>query len=149
MKICPSCNEEKEQTDFYKSKSNPHGYRYHCKTCDKRRANKWNKENVEKIKNKEDGDYHRKRTCQRHGITLEIFKNLLKQPGNKCPVCLCNMPWESAKHITIDHDHSCCDGPYSCGKCVRGLLCQMCNKGIGQLGENPATLQRALNYLTR
>lgn len=31
----------------------------------------------------------------------------------------------------IDHDHRCCPGDVSCGKCVRGIVCSRCNTGIG------------------
>lgn len=60
----------------------------------------------------------------RYGITEEQYDNLLVEQGNACAVCRedfsqSNKPW-------IDHDHNCCEGQKSCGKCLRGLLCSQC-----------------------
>jgi hypothetical protein len=29
--------------------------------------------------------------------------------------------------LQVDHDHNCCNGWKTCGKCVRGILCNRCN----------------------
>jgi hypothetical protein len=33
--------------------------------------------------------------------------------------------------IFIDHDHACCPGKRSCGRCLRGLLHRTCNVAVG------------------
>jgi hypothetical protein len=33
----------------------------------------------------------------------------------------------------IDHDHTCCDSGWSCGECIRGVVCRTCNFAVGQL----------------
>jgi len=38
-----------------------------------------------------------------------------------------NAACQEAEWLQVDHDHSCCPGETSCGKCVRGLLCSKCN----------------------
>ncbi len=48
-----------------------------------------------------------------------------------------------------DHDHKCCPGKRSCGKCIRGLLCANCNKGLGQFSDDAARLDKAGKYLSR
>lgn len=51
--------------------------------------------------------------------------------------------------LVIDHDHGCCPGNLSCGRCVRGMLCMHCNIGIGNLGDDPDRLEAAARYLRR
>jgi hypothetical protein len=50
----------------------------------------------------------------------------------------------------IDHDHACCPGARSCGRCVRGVLCVRCNTLVGYY-ENTGTdtLARIRHYLRR
>jgi hypothetical protein len=45
----------------------------------------------------------------------------------------------------VDHDHSCCPGRQTCGKCVRGLICRQCNTAFGVLTEKGVV--RAVRYL--
>lgn len=35
--------------------------------------------------------------------------------------------------LSVDHDHRCCPGPRSCGKCTRALICRNCNLAIGRI----------------
>lgn len=53
------------------------------------------------------------------------------------------------QRLDIDHDHLCCPGQRSCGKCVRGFLCRPCNVGLGMFGEDPARLRAAAGYIER
>jgi hypothetical protein len=59
----------------------------------------------------------------------EVINFIEKQNG--CAIChyrnsLFPIWW------SVDHDHSCCNGDTSCGKCVRGIVCSFCNRGLGQ-----------------
>lgn len=57
----------------------------------------------------------------------------------KCPICE-RHETEVGRIMVVDHCHKT-------GK-VRGLLCHLCNVGIGNLQENIDTLQKAINYLS-
>jgi len=56
-------------------------------------------------------------------------------------VCeICHTP---TSRLKIDHDHSCCDSPFSCGQCARGALCQGCNARLGRVERGLPTSQQA------
>ena len=51
--------------------------------------------------------------------------------------------------LSIDHNHTCCPTKRSCGKCIRGLLCNPCNVVLGHVKDNIITLRRLADYLER
>lgn len=85
----------------------------------------------------------RKNANEKHGVSDEQFAEMVERQNNCCKIC--RNPFIETPHI--DHDHSCCPGISSCGKCVRGLLCRGCNIGIGFLKDDPAIVRGALEYL--
>jgi hypothetical protein len=48
-----------------------------------------------------------------------------------CAACPDKLNFDISRGIHIDHDHNCCPGNRSCGKCVRGVVCMACNIAIG------------------
>lgn len=80
--------------------------------------------------------------AKQYGLTPEQYKALWELQGGKCYTCQRN----SAR--CVDHDHACCPGKTSCGKCVRGLLCNPCNKGVlGHLRDSVEALERTIEYI--
>jgi hypothetical protein len=65
-----------------------------------------------------------------HHAPKGFYKDTLALQNNGC--ALCGQP-EEGRRLSIDHDHSCCDSTFSCGKCLRGLLCPGCNIRIGHV----------------
>lgn len=85
-----------------------------------------------------------------YGITIEEFRARLAAQGGVCAIC--GEPETATlngrvRRMTVDHDHACCPGPKSCGKCVRGLLCARCNATLGYLRDNPALADAMAVYL--
>lgn len=60
------------------------------------------------------------------------YEKKLAEQGGGCAIC--GAP-RTGKMLAVDHDHSCCRGTKSCGKCVRGILCDRCNTVIGRMEE--------------
>ena len=84
------------------------------------------------------------------GMTERGYNDLLERQGGGCAICLSNQGGDH-RRLAIDHDHGKLCHPTkdgACEKCIRGLLCDMCNRGLGMLKENPDTLFIAAVYLT-
>jgi hypothetical protein len=81
-----------------------------------------------------------------YSIDLEQLLVLIGEPI-VCLICKSDTP--GSMSWNVDHDHKCCSGSKSCGKCIRGILCHLCNKGIGLLGDDPILLSSAVSYLER
>lgn len=93
-------------------------------------------------------DYsHKQHVEETYNITYEQYWEIVKAQGGKCYIC--QRATGARKKLSVDHDHSCCPGPTSCGKCVRGALCGSCNRNVlGHLRDDPAAFRRAIDYLT-
>lgn len=80
-------------------------------------------------------------TARRYGLSHEQVAEVLAR--RECSVCGAKTDIAAA----IDHDHACCPGRFSCGKCVRGVLCTSCNMAIGYVHDDPARLEALARYL--
>lgn len=83
---------------------------------------------------------------KKFGLTAEGYAELLLRQGGGCAICKSTTPAGRGR-FHVDHDHACCPGPGSCGKCVRGLLCHHCNLGLGNFKDDPLRLKLAASYL--
>jgi hypothetical protein len=88
---------------------------------------------------------HGRRLEQVYSITVTDYAEILAAQGLTCAIC--QRANGSTRRLAVDHDHGCCDGPTSCGRCVRGLLCKPCNRLLGHVRDDPETLRRAARYL--
>jgi transposase-like protein len=80
-------------------------------------------------------------------LTRDAYDAMLASQDGVCAICL--NPGPRRDKLAVDHDHACCPGADSCGKCVRGLLCVNCNRAVGLLKDDVASARRLLSYLDR
>lgn len=129
MKRCPDCGETKSLDDFYKDKRRKDGKQFYCKVCvtvrNRAASFKW-----------------------KYNIDESFYEHLLDKQDNACAICYAIVPGGMGR-FHIDHDHRCCSGTTSCGKCIRSLLCNNCNTGIGSLQDDPNLLRIAAAYIER
>ena len=154
-KNCTLCGLTKPFTEFSSQKRGKFGLRSRCKACDAELHKKWRVGHEKRLteasrKWRESHPdrvavYEHRAGLKKHGFTVEQYAELLDSHGGVCAIC--GGVNSDGNRLGLDHDHNCCPGNYSCGSCVRGLLCKHCNYGIGHFRDSPKLLAAALNYL--
>ncbi|MDP3740362.1 MAG: endonuclease VII domain-containing protein [Hyphomonadaceae bacterium] len=139
LRECAMCKEHK-LPDFFSKKSAK------CKPCAVEVSRKWVSENGDRYKEwqrayrsteiaKSRRNGHRIK--YRYGLSLEQMNEMLEAQEHKCAICRVAFP--AAPHI--DHCHVT--------GVVRGLLCDLCNRGLGYFKDKKETLLSAAKYLSR
>lgn len=132
---CTMCGVAKPLTEFHKGKKYRDGRRSECKPCHHvRQAKQRDRDPESPVKNR---GY---RIKHKFGLTLEEYD---ARTAMGCAIC------GATQNLGMDHDHSCCPGVRSCGKCLRECLCDRHNQGLGLFRDNVAELTAAIAYLQR
>lgn len=88
---------------------------------------------------------HEKYVEKTYSLPPGEYEKLYVFQGQVCAIC--QRATGATRRLSVDHDHACCAGPVSCGKCVRGLICRPCNDLLGHVRDSEQTLSRAIHYL--
>lgn len=94
-------------------------------------SREWRRRNPERAKAR-DSKLHRS-----YGMTESQFQVMLAEHGGVCAIC--KQPPKRNRRLGIDHCHTT-------GR-VRGLLCDPCNLGIGNLKDSPDLLEKSAAYI--
>ena len=73
----------------------------------------------------------------RYGISVKQFTRMLHKQRGACAIC--SVPFARHRPPCIDHCHDT-------GK-VRGLLCSLCNTGLGCFADNTEIIKQSIIYL--
>lgn len=169
-RICSICNEYKNIKDFKNDK-----YSW-CNVCQKEYDRKRNEKGLVKPR-KIVGELVHCRHCEqyldrsefwgndltycrpckkkvginsnlrKYKLTMETYSEMEKSQNGVCAIC--KDPEMNKKRLSVDHDHACCPGYGSCGKCIRGLLCSNCNTFLGNAKDDIEILKSAIEYLQK
>jgi hypothetical protein len=88
-----------------------------------------------------------KRLKSKYGLTPERVAQMAAEQDGLCYLCGEPLDLSTPRKAHVDHDHSCCRGQNSCGTCIRGIACQLCNQGIGAFGDDPERMRRVADSL--
>ena len=151
-KQCSKCEETKRVGEFYRSSRARDGRQGYCKACAKRGILLWREDNAEKNRRTARAWDRRNRPeskYRRYNISKDEFDRMLASQRGRCAICgrTAEEAHVDGKQLFVDHDHTCCGGGRSCGRCVRKLLCRVCNMGIGLFEESIHRLRAAIAYL--
>lgn len=127
MKKCTKCGELKSLSEYYqyRPRKTRTYYRSACKACYVKQVSQYHYEDPRR---------QRKRDLAKlYQTSPEEIEKLKKYQNSCCAICSQNIKLE------IDHDHVT-------GR-VRGLLCGMCNRGLGHFKDNLVLLHGAIAYL--
>lgn len=75
----------------------------------------------------------------RYKTTPEQINALIVAQAGLCPICQKPLPVGKQRHI--DHCHAT--------GTIRGVLCRLCNLGLGNFKDNHNSLLRAASYVTK
>jgi hypothetical protein len=176
VKECTGCHEIKVKEEFYSGRRTPSGLSARCKKCIKRDSDayvllpldpapdikKCNEcaidqpiNNFAKDRSKKDGFINICKSCQKnkflkkeYGITTDDYDLMLINQEGKCAICKtpedeCSVSYRTGKPLSLAVDHC-----HETGR-VRGLLCDLCNRGLGMLEHDISILESAIRYLKK
>lgn len=162
MKFCRGCGVQKSVDQFFRCTEAADGLQYRCKECqtiarllwEKRNKDRrteysrqWRAKNPERARANQRRHYHRAKDQgawikARYGLSLEQYAAMLSSQDGVCAICG-RLPEGITRHtkLSVDHDHVT--------GAIRGLLCDLCNRGIGAFADRPERLIAAARYLER
>jgi hypothetical protein len=119
----------------------------------KRRPNRF-KEIRQKYNSSEKGKLKRSEYYfkNQYNLTLDEYERRVKEQNNLCAICKKEESTVSKGRViklSLDHDHQCCLGKKSCGRCIRSLLCFRCNSILGKAKEDISLLENLIGYLKK
>jgi hypothetical protein len=146
-KTCPRCGEELPSSAFYKSGERLSPY---CRPC----TSEYNRERrdvgfvptrVRGVRKPTPPGYNTRQAwlqrLRKLGVTEEDYFAMLEAQGGRCAICPTDQPWSRSDTWAVDHDHET--------GAVRALLCHRCNTALGLLGDDPARMRAAADYVER
>jgi hypothetical protein len=144
MRLCARCKTEQSDENFYsrirvyKSGNSKKVIASYCKPC----HNKVSTIAVNSTKGR--ATSRRGRLRREYGFSPEAYDKLFAAQNYGCAIC----GESKTEHTNARCSALCIDHDHVTGK-VRGILCRLCNIGIGAFRDNTGLLLKTIDYLKR
>ena len=140
VKVCSTCGEEKDLSSFWRKtltkKDGTKSCRPSCKECAiKKKLDIYHNEGGKELQKKRSF----RALMRSYGITEEIYEQERIKQQYKCFLCGTHEQTQHHGRLFVDHCHE--TGKY------RGLLCILCNTGLGSFKDDIEVLQKAIEYI--
>ncbi len=107
-------------------------------------ASRWERRQATEGREAVLAEVRRSTLTHRYGLTPDQYEQLAQAQDYRCAIC--GKP-QAGRRLAVDHDHACCpETRRSCGRCIRGLLCTVCNQRLGII-EDANWMAQARAYL--
>lgn len=144
---CSKCKQDKPHHEFMKCPGRrPFGLSSHCLICDSQRKAKQKRNQYWSLDENARKNINRKKHLEKFNLLETDYNDMIETQKGKCAICG-NAEFSVHHHsgkirrLSVDHCHQT-------GK-VRGLLCNLCNKGLGHFKDNVDYLIAAIKYLEK
>lgn len=124
-KDCARCGKDIDLTEFHKNPQRKDKRSSYCKKCTKEIS----------------AGHNRKAILSKYGLTEKQYEKMAEEQNHQCKVCGQLAENERYKKLCVDHCHKTGE--------IRGLLCMMCNTGLGKFRDDPVKLLNAAKYLLK
>ena len=147
---CSHCEREFDLSEFQVIGLREGGktrYASWCRGCKYEGTDRWRRDHLEyhrrwKRKHKAKAKVlQARRDIKKRGITAELYDQMAAAQNGCCAICRRPEQHSTKTRLSIDHCHKT--------KRIRGLLCSLCNQGLGCLGEDPQRLMAAIEYIAK
>lgn len=136
IKQCGRCKETKLVTEFSKDCKTTTGLKCYCRKCESKRGRRYYLSKRGIVRNRKS---HLK---ARFNMTIEQYDKMFEKQDGVCAICgkletIKNQ--YGIKRLGVDHDHKT--------EKIRGLLCNRCNRLLGDACDDIKLLKNAIQYL--
>lgn len=150
-KRCFRCKLTLPLSSFAADRSKPDGKKRSCKDCSARYHRAWRERSADHRAAYASAynDANRTRVRERHlenayGLTLQEYDDMFDAQSGVCAICSRperRVVGNAPPTLCVDHCHAT--------GAIRALLCHACNSMLGRVGDDPAILLAAAEYLER
>lgn len=130
-RICFTCEEVKDESEFHRHSTGKNQLRPSCKICHIASVGSW----VERNRDKARASVRASTLRRRYGLSVAQFESMVLEQDGKCAIC------RTDAKLNVDHCHM--------SGAVRKLLCTPCNTVLGFIKEDRNIALAIVDYIDK